>query len=101
MVSDQFGNNVNEEIWITKDSTVTVTTSGPHFSSTDVKHEYGIAYADGKVDDVLYDGEGEARLALMSIRQYCKQLGIPEDYHPILMKREIITTTGSWKHLSV
>lgn len=68
---------------------------------TDIKHEYGIAYANGKLDDVLYDSEGEARLELMVIRNQLNRYGIPEDHWPILMQREVITTTGSWKHLSV
>ena len=104
-MSDQFDNKVDGEIWIASGLT-RVTTSGPKDGSqkplgTDVKEEYTIAYANGRVDDVLYDSEGEARLELMAIRRHLQNYGIPEDLHPILMKREVITTTSSWKHLSV
>ena len=105
MVSDQLGNKVDGEIWIASGLTK-VTVSGPKDGSqkplgTDVKEEYTIAYANGRVDDVLYDSEGEARLELMAIRQHLKNYGIPEECWPIIMKREVITTIGSWKHLSV
>lgn len=102
---DQWNNSVDQEIWITSGLTK-VTTSGPKDGSqkprsTDVQYEYALAYYDGSVGKQLYDSEGAARLDLMSIRDVLKGYGVDEEQWPILMKREVITTIGSWKHLSV
>lgn len=104
-MSDHLGNTVDNEIWITSGLTK-VTVSGPKDGSqkplsTDVEYEYAMAYADGTVGKNIYDSEGEARLDLMNIRDILKGYGVDEEQWPILMKREVITTIGSWKILSV
>ena len=90
-MSDQFGNHVDGEIW------VPLKVPAPLKTAT----EYGIAYADGRIDAVLYDSEGEARMELVYKRKWLENLSIPEEYWPVLMERTVETVASSWRTLRV
>ncbi len=92
-MSDQFGNNVDGEIWIDK-----VEYGAVKDGSQKPVTEYALAYADGSVEEESnYWSEGEALQALQRARRTLFGFGIPEEYHPILMVREVTTTYGSWR----
>lgn len=112
-MTDQYGNNVNEEIrvpvkdWINqvmigavKDGSqkpfIRVGTNAP-----DSWAEFAIAYADGKLDEERYSNEGTARQELKRVRRVLEEYGVPEEYWPVLMERTAEIVTGSWKARSV
>ena len=95
-MSDQFGNHVDGEIY--------VPSKAPRFPTPvplKTATEYGIAYADGRVSEERYDSEGEARLELVYKRKWLENLGIPEEYWPVLMERTVETVATGWRILSV
>ena len=120
-MSDQYGNNVDEEIrvpikdfhgketwtplgihsWIetygTKDGSQKLPTPVP----LNTEKQWALAYADGRVDDHRYDSEGAARQELQYQRAWVARLGIPEEYWPVLMERDVETVATSWRILSV
>jgi hypothetical protein len=61
--------------------------------------EYAVAYADGTLS-MFFRDEQEALGALQDARDTLKSLGIPEEYHPVLMERTVETVYGSWQHRS-
>lgn len=107
-MSDQFGNTVDGEIRVPiKELWKPHGTAFRDFhdigsggSGIGVK-EYTIAYADGRTREAVYEDEGDARVRLQRIRSDLKGYGIPEDYHPILMVRDVTTNYSSWKPLNV
>lgn len=96
-MSDQFGNHVDGEIWVPLKAPKYPLPAAPLKTAT----EYGIAYADGRIDEVRYDSEGEARLELMYKRKWLGQLSVPEEYWPVLMERTVETVASGWRVLSV
>jgi hypothetical protein len=101
-VSDQYGNKVDGEIWI--DQVVQYGTEDGSQKPKPVLRtatEYGIAYSDGRVDDILYDSESEARSELVYKRRWLEKLSIPEEYWPVLMERTVETIASSWRILDV
>lgn len=110
-MSDQFGNNVDKEVWVPAKAKDWLGTAGvgtvPPVSRrlTDVIidscKEYALAHADGSINEDCYSNEGTARQELQYIRKQLKAYGVPEEYHPILMERTVETVAGSWKPLSV
>ena len=65
----------------------------------EVSHfEWAIQLANGALidDEKPFVNEGEALKALQRERQHLRAYGVGEEYLPILVKREIVLTTGSW-----
>lgn len=117
-MSDQFGNNVDGEIrvpvkgweplgrnsWIERVEEYTPKDGSQKFpmpASLKSWSEWGIALADGNIGEVLYKSEGEARGELQYQRSWLAKLGVPEEYWPVLMVRQVETIATSWSILSV
>lgn len=64
--------------------------------------EWAIQLANGAIinDEKPFPDEGEALKALQRERQHLRAYGVGEEYLPILVRREIVLTTGSWEVLS-
>lgn len=60
--------------------------------------EWGILLANGDVldEDKPFATEGEALQALERERKHLRAYGVGEEYLPMLVRREIVLTTGSW-----
>lgn len=96
MSGDQFGNHVDREIY--------VPLKAPEYPMPvplRTVTEYGFAFADGRIAEERYDSEGEARMELVYKRKWLENLGIPEEYWPVLMERTVETVASSWRILSV
>ena len=65
------------------------------------RKQYALAHANGSVNEDYYTTKDTAFLELDYIRRQLKDYGIPEEYWPILMEREVETVVGSWKTLDV
>jgi hypothetical protein len=120
-LSDQYGNNVDEEIrvpikdfhgketwtplgihsWIETYGTKDGSQKPPTPVPLKTWSEWAIAYADGSIGDVHYKVEGEALKKLQIMRRELKSYGVPEEYWPALMERTVETVATSWKILSV
>lgn len=115
---DQWNNSVDGEIripvkgweplgrnsWIEKVDTYTPKDGSqkpPAFTPLDTRKEWGIALADGSIEGVLYETEGEARQELQYKCVWLAKLGVPEEYWPVLMERDVETVATSWRILSV
>ena len=61
-------------------------------------YEWVVALCNGTIldEDKPFVEEGEAMKALQRERQHLRAYGVGEEYMPILLKREIVLTTGSW-----
>jgi hypothetical protein len=66
--------------------------------SEDSHFEWAVQLANGTIMDEEhpYVNEGEALKALQRERQHLRAYGVGEEYLPILVRREITLTTGSW-----
>lgn len=111
-MSDQFGNNVDEEVWtplqagdwidkVEIGSVKDGSQKPPVFVPLDSWTEWALAYADGTVDEERYKKEGDARQELMVSRTILKGYGVPEDYWPVLMERTVEIVSSSWRIKSV
>lgn len=60
--------------------------------------EFGIQNHGGLVGEP-YASEGQALHWLQHQRRELSGMGIPEEFHPVLVTRRIETITGSWKPL--
>jgi len=60
--------------------------------------EWVVALVNGTLldEEKPFVDEGEAMKALQRERQHLRAYGVGEEYMPILLKREIVLTTGSW-----
>lgn len=60
--------------------------------------EWAVQLANGVIieEDKPFADEGEALKALQRERQHLRAYGVGEEYLPVLVKREIVLTTGSW-----
>lgn len=108
-MSDQLGNNVDEEIWVPARAKDWIDGIGVGkgkfdyvFQTPTATVEYALALADGRLDrEGVHTDEGEARRRLAVIRRELQVYRIPEEYWPILMQREVSVTRSSWKQLDV
>jgi hypothetical protein len=62
-----------------------------------IRTEWGIQVYDNAVAVVAYDSQDAALRALEHYRKTLRGLGIPEEYWPILLSREVETTVGAWR----
>jgi hypothetical protein len=67
-----------------------------HHSFSELK-EYTIAYANGSLCDTVWSSEGQALMELTKARRDLKEMGVPEEFHPVLMVRTREVVVGSWK----
>ena len=60
--------------------------------------EWAVQLANGVIidEEKPFIVEGEALKALQRERQHLRAYGVGEEYLPILIKREIVLSTGSW-----
>lgn len=68
---------------------------------SEVRTEWLIRYANGNLhnEDDPFTSEGEALKELTRLRKGLDAYGVPEEYLPILVKRDIetVVTVGSWQ----
>ena len=67
--------------------------------ATEERHfEWVVQLANGAIvdEEKPFSNEGEALKALQRERQHLRAYGVPEEYLPVLVRREIVLTTGSW-----
>lgn len=62
-------------------------------------YEWIVALANGTLleEEKPFVIEAEALKALQRERQHLRAYGVGEEYMPILLRREIVLTTGSWE----
>lgn len=67
----------------------------------EIRTEWLIRYANGQLhdEDKPFDSEGKALMELTRLRKHLDAYGVPEEYMPILVKREIqtVVSVGSWQ----
>lgn len=67
----------------------------------EIRTEWLIRYANGILhnEDDPFTNEGDALKGLTQLRKGLDAYGVPEEYLPILVKREIqtVVTVGSWQ----
>lgn len=69
-------------------------------SGSEERHfEWVVMLANGTLldEDKPFATEGEALKSLQRERQHLRAYGVGEEYMPILVSREIVLTTGSWR----
>jgi hypothetical protein len=72
---------------------------GPdRFRPAGTRIEWGIQTYNNATTVVSYDAQDAALRALEHYRKTLRALGIPEEYWPILLSREVETTVGSWRY---
>jgi hypothetical protein len=57
--------------------------------------EYGVQYHNGVIME-RSPNEGSAMIAVQDLRRLLNSMGIPEDYWPIVVEREVSLTAGAW-----
>lgn len=97
-MTDKYGNKVDGEIWI--DRVVQYGTKDGS-QKPEVTYQYVLAYPNGKVDEKIWNSLDPAQRDLQDTRTTLASLGVPEEFWPILMQREVTKTMGSWSILSV
>jgi len=76
--------------------------SGP-VAQEESHFEWVVQLANGALldEEKPFTVEGEALKALQRERQHLRAYGVGEEYLPVLVKREIVLTTGSWGPINV
>jgi hypothetical protein len=74
--------------------------SGP-IAYEESHYEWAVQLASGAIidEEKPFVNEEEALKLLQRERQHLRAYGVPEEFLPILVKREIVLTTGSWEML--
>ena len=60
--------------------------------------EWGVRHIGGKILGP-YDSEGAALRVLTQDRNALKDMGIPEEYWPTMLQRDVETVVSSWRPL--
>lgn len=68
-------------------------------SGSEERHfEWVVMLANGTLldEDKPFETEGEALKSLQRERQHLRAYGVGDEYLPILVRREVVLTKGSW-----
>ena len=105
-MSDKYGNHVDGEVWVPLRANdwidrVEIGSVKDGSQKPEVTYQYVLAYPNGKVDEKVWSALDSAKRDLLDTRTALASLGVPEEFWPILMQREVTRTLGSWQHMNV